>query len=134
MEENRPTTWATSVILKTALSKKIAPKAKTHPIWDRCYDFKNIFAEKFSNKLAVSLFKKCIITLVFEKKRQYFPRKMAKIAENNGHSIDPWPPCSGMRHFCSFCKEKNCTNETAYCELNFSDLLGLQRDSLLRIL
>jgi hypothetical protein len=22
-------------------------------IWDRCYDFKNIFAEKFSEKLAV---------------------------------------------------------------------------------
>jgi hypothetical protein len=54
-------------------------------IWDRCYDFKNIFAEKFSEKLALltrnkaELCKILIITLVFEKKRQFFRRKSQKI-------------------------------------------------------
>jgi hypothetical protein len=42
-------------------------------IWDRCYDFLNIFAEKFSEKIGVLLklllvfAKIVIITLVFEK-------------------------------------------------------------------
>jgi hypothetical protein len=31
-----------------------------------------------------------IITLVFEKKRQFFRRKLAKIAENCAHNIGPW--------------------------------------------
>jgi hypothetical protein len=30
-----------------------------------------------------------IITLAFEKKRQFFSRKLAKIAENCDHNIDP---------------------------------------------
>jgi hypothetical protein len=45
--------------------------------WDRCYDFKNIFAEKFSKKTGVfdskeSQIKKKIITLVFEKSANFF--------------------------------------------------------------
>jgi hypothetical protein len=64
--------------------------------WDRCYDFLNIFAENFSKKLAfltqnkAKLFKILIITLVFEKKRQFFS---PKIAENCDHNIDPWSHC-----------------------------------------
>jgi hypothetical protein len=35
------------------------------------------------------LCKTWIITLVFEKKRQFFHRKLAKIAESFDHNIDP---------------------------------------------
>jgi hypothetical protein len=47
--------------------------AKTDKNWDRCYDFLNIFAEKFSEKIGVfvskqrQILKKMIITLVFDK-------------------------------------------------------------------
>jgi hypothetical protein len=34
-----------------------------------------------------------IITLVFEKNANFFRRKLAKIAENCDHNIDPWSPC-----------------------------------------
>jgi hypothetical protein len=34
-------------------NKKTAHWANFHPIWDRCYDFLNIFAEKFSEKIGV---------------------------------------------------------------------------------
>jgi hypothetical protein len=37
----------------------------------------------------LQVFAKNIITLVFEKKRQSFRRKLSKIAENCGHNIDP---------------------------------------------
>jgi hypothetical protein len=63
--------------------------------WDRCYDFKNIFAKKISEKIGVfaqnttSFWKKLTITLVFEYKSQFFRRKLAKIAENCDHSIHP---------------------------------------------
>jgi hypothetical protein len=33
--------------------KTIAQLAKIGPIWERCYDFKNIFAEKYSKKVGV---------------------------------------------------------------------------------
>jgi hypothetical protein len=53
--------------------------------WDRCYDFENIFAEKFSENIGVfcsnySLFfgKKLIITLVFEKNANFFAEKWQK--------------------------------------------------------
>jgi hypothetical protein len=55
---------------------------------DRCYDFLNIFAEKFSEKKAfftqnkAKLCKILIITLVFEKNANFFRRKLPKIAEN----------------------------------------------------
>jgi hypothetical protein len=62
---------------------------------DRCYDFLNIFAEKFGKNIGVfstnysQFCKKNIITLVFEKKTAIFCRKLAKIAENCDHNIDP---------------------------------------------
>jgi hypothetical protein len=34
-------------------SKKIAQLAKIRPIWSRCYEFLNIFAEKFCEKIGV---------------------------------------------------------------------------------
>jgi hypothetical protein len=46
--------------------------------WDRCYDFKNIFAEKFSEKISVfdskNFEKKLIITLVFKKNDNFWPK------------------------------------------------------------
>jgi hypothetical protein len=36
------------------------------------------------------VFEKMIITLFFLEKRQFCRRKLAKIAENNDHNIDPW--------------------------------------------
>jgi hypothetical protein len=86
---------------------------------DRCYDYLNIFAEKFGEKkfLTTNKAKLCkiliitlvieknanfvtenwqklpkivIITLVFEKNANFFRRKLAKIAENCDHNIDPW--------------------------------------------
>jgi hypothetical protein len=59
-------------------------KAKTRRKQTGCYDFKNIFAEKIVTKLAfftrnkAKLCKNLIITLVFEKRRQYFSPKIVK--------------------------------------------------------
>jgi hypothetical protein len=66
------------------------------PSWDRCYDFKNIFAEKFREKIGVltqnkaKLCKILIISMVLKEKRQFFRRKLSKIAENYDRIIDPW--------------------------------------------
>jgi hypothetical protein len=74
---------------------KPAPSASAKVIWDRCYDFKNIFAEKFCKNIAVfaqttaSFCKNVIITLIFEKYANYFCRKLAKITEHCDHNIDP---------------------------------------------
>jgi hypothetical protein len=62
---------------------------------DRCYDFKNIFAQKFGvfcSKYCYCL-KKMIITLVFEINANFFAEKLAKIAENCDHNIDPRCVC-----------------------------------------
>jgi hypothetical protein len=67
------------------------------PTRDLCCDFKNIFAEKFcEQKFAfftqnkAKLCKKLIITLVFQKNANFFAVcKLAKIAENCDHNIDP---------------------------------------------
>jgi hypothetical protein len=55
---------------------------------DRCYDFKNIYTDKiwrkywrFLLKLLLLVSKNLIITLVFEKKREFFLQKLAKIAQ-----------------------------------------------------
>jgi hypothetical protein len=45
-----------------------------------------------------------IITLVFEKKRQFFRRKLSKIAENCDHNIDPWDRCCDLKYISA---EKN---------------------------
>jgi hypothetical protein len=65
-------------------------------IWDRCYAFKNIFAEKFSENMSfmtqtkASFCKNCDHNIGFWEKRQFFLQKWAKIAENCDHNIDPW--------------------------------------------
>jgi hypothetical protein len=52
--------------------------------WDRCYDFLNIFAEKFSKKLEfltqnkAKLCKILIITLVYEKNANFFAENCQK--------------------------------------------------------
>jgi hypothetical protein len=40
-----------------------------------------------------SFLQKCDHNIGFAEKRQFFRRKLAKIAENFDHNIDPWPPC-----------------------------------------
>jgi hypothetical protein len=66
-----------------------------HRIRDRCYDFKNIFAEKFSEKIGIFDSKQSQIMQNFDhnigfcEKRQFFRRKLSKIAENCDHNIDP---------------------------------------------
>jgi hypothetical protein len=39
-----------TVFFKCSRLKELYEWVKIRPIWDRCYDFKNIFAEKFSEK------------------------------------------------------------------------------------
>jgi hypothetical protein len=62
---------------------------------DRCYDFLNILAEKFSKKLAfftqnkAKFWKSMIITLVFKKNANFFAENWKKIAENCDRNIDP---------------------------------------------
>jgi hypothetical protein len=63
--------------------------------WDRCYDFKNIFAKKKSAKkcrfwLKTKLnYAKLWSLHWFSRKRQFFRRKLAKNTENCDHNIDP---------------------------------------------
>jgi hypothetical protein len=65
-------------------------------IWGGCYDFLYVFAKIFRERLpffaqtTASFCKILIITLVFEKKRQFFRLNLAKIPENCDHNIDPW--------------------------------------------
>jgi hypothetical protein len=60
------------------------PVAKLSPIWDRSYDFENIFAKKFGKKLAffaettASFCKILIITLFFLRKNAIFSPKIGK--------------------------------------------------------
>jgi hypothetical protein len=62
---------------------------------DRCYDFWNIFAEKFSKKIGVFDSKQGLNMQNFDhnigiwEKRQFFRQKLSKIAENCDHNIDP---------------------------------------------
>jgi hypothetical protein len=57
--------------------------------------FKNIFAEKISEKLAFLTQNKAklckILIIAFWDQCQFFCRKLSKIAENCEHNIDPWP-------------------------------------------
>jgi hypothetical protein len=79
--------WTLKMVINAVLGFK---KVKLHT-WDWCNDFLKCFHLKndvFDKNIA-SLFKTRIITLVFEKKLQYFCIKLAKIAENNVHNIDP---------------------------------------------
>jgi hypothetical protein len=46
----------------------------------------------FLTRNKAKLCKIVIVTLVFEKKRQFFRGKSAKIAENCDHNIDPQEP------------------------------------------
>jgi hypothetical protein len=60
---------------------------------DRCYDFKNNFANFLAENIyiltqskAADLCKIFIITLVFEKKKTIF---LPKIVKNRDHNVDP---------------------------------------------
>jgi hypothetical protein len=80
--QNCPNIGQNGAFLKKNFLKTYAQMGKFCPIWDRSYDFKNIFAEKFRENIGVFcsnccyFFKNLIITLVFEKKRQFFRRKL----------------------------------------------------------
>jgi hypothetical protein len=64
-------------------------------IWDRCYDFLNIFAKNFSEKIGFFDSKQSYIMQKFDhnigfwEKRKFFRQKLSKIAENCDHNIDP---------------------------------------------
>jgi hypothetical protein len=71
---------------KGAIHKR-AETFKSPPGWkarDRCYDFGNIFAEKFCEKIGVltqnkaKICKNLIITLVFEKNANFFAKNCQK--------------------------------------------------------
>jgi hypothetical protein len=108
--------WAPSVIYKKSSQSKQSPdRRKFDPIWDRCYDYLNIFAKKFGEKLAfltqnkAKLCKILIITLVFEKKRHFF-RHMSPNDKNQNlkkkllRLTKPsiWPSAD-VKKFPSFC-------------------------------
>jgi hypothetical protein len=82
-------------------------EAKNRPMWDRCYDFLKFSPKISAKKLAfltqnkAKLFKILTITLVFEKKCQFFRRKLSKIAENCDHNIDPRSP---WKRYCVWSK------------------------------
>jgi hypothetical protein len=67
--------WATTVFLgyfcifENLPDVRISPLAKVRRIWDRCYDYFNIIAEKFSKKIGV-----------------FSPNK-AKLCKNFDHNI-----------------------------------------------
>jgi hypothetical protein len=70
------------------------------PAWNQCYDFLKILSSTNLEKMEffaqnkAKLCKNWIITLVLgREKRQFFRRKLAKIAENCDHNIDPWDQC-----------------------------------------
>jgi hypothetical protein len=52
--KSSPIICAISVIFTKPTQRKQSPKtAKIRPIWDRCYDFLKIFAEKICKKIGV---------------------------------------------------------------------------------
>jgi hypothetical protein len=62
----------------------------------RCNDLKNIFAEKFSENIVSIFYSKLQLVLLkfdhnigFRENRNFFRRKLAEIAENFDHNIDP---------------------------------------------
>jgi hypothetical protein len=65
------------------------PPRKQAAFWDRCYDFKNIFAEKNSKKwrfwlkTELKYAKILIITLVFEKNAHLFAENWQKSQKND---------------------------------------------------
>jgi hypothetical protein len=67
--------------LEIRISGDLPPPSMT---WDRCYDFLNIFAEKFGEKFGVftqnkaKVCKILIITLVFEKNANFFAENCRK--------------------------------------------------------
>jgi hypothetical protein len=80
------------------LGEFISQMAKFRVFWDRCYDFKNIFAKKLAKKLAffaqtnASFCKNLIITLVFEENANIFAengqksQKIVIITSTPGHT------------------------------------------------
>jgi hypothetical protein len=72
------------------------------PTWDRCFDFKNIFAEKFGEKLAyltqnkAKLCKILIITLVFEKNAKFFAENWQKLQKIVIITLTPVRPPRGL--------------------------------------
>jgi hypothetical protein len=84
---------------------------------------------KFWHKIKlVSFFKNLVVTLVFEKKRQFFP---PKVEENCDHNIDPISngqkfnliaSCKVLKIFL-FCLKKLCNNATAV--LPNAEVVGL---------
>jgi hypothetical protein len=81
--------------------QKTAHRKQSHngrKVWDRCYDIKNIFAEKFGAFLLKLLLVFAIFdhNMGFWEKRQFFEEKLAK---NCDHNTDPSSPFSCASYY-----------------------------------
>jgi hypothetical protein len=72
--------------------------------------------------------KKMVTTLVFDKAPLFSAEKLAKIAENCDHNIDPWSPCSKSSlesffvvpdyfHTCFSRRNNDCPLKKVFCWL-----------------
>jgi hypothetical protein len=95
MGENSPNLASLLVGCIVRCARSLFCEAYTED-WDRCYNFKNIFAKILANMLAffaqtIASFRKILITkLVFEKNANFFLPTMGKNSENCDHNIAPW--------------------------------------------
>jgi hypothetical protein len=73
---------------------------------------------RFLTQIKAKLCKMLIITLVFEKKRLFFRRKLSKIAENCDHNIDPrlgeFSTSGRLFTLGSFLKKYKCNNPKTF--------------------
>jgi hypothetical protein len=88
--KRRKKRWKRSLWIQICIAAALLVRAVLEPDpresfwWDRCYDIKNIFAQKFGKKLPfltqnkVKLFKILIETLVFEKNANFFAENCQK--------------------------------------------------------
>jgi hypothetical protein len=84
--------WQPCRSVMSAVSESKCQGSNQGPmLWFFVYFRRNFFAKKlaFLTQNKAKFWKKLIITLVFKKNANFFRRKLAKIAENCDHNIDP---------------------------------------------
>jgi hypothetical protein len=104
----------------------IARSSTKHPnsetVWDRCYDFRNIYAEKMENILGVltqiaavylPMSKKIIAAFVFEKIANFMSVNCSKSTKIMTTTLtpgrtDPWSRVNGKKGSALFCRSQKC--------------------------